>query len=146
VIILVHGLVYFQTQPPRSPLLIEHLSHLEKSLAFKIPILFSSVFRIFCRAAIHWKNGNLSAGGNGGEDILVAAPKISDPIQVCLQKMACSHRKPDFLSKNLLNHSILTQNHCDAHRLTLFFARDISDSDKQIHSFRSYDQGRLDAF
>jgi F-box interacting protein len=46
---------------------------------------------------------------------------------------------PDFLSKNLLNHSILTQNPCDPRRLTLFFARDISDSDKKIHSFRSYD-------
>ncbi|XP_059434974.1 F-box/kelch-repeat protein At3g23880-like [Corylus avellana] len=46
---------------------------------------------------------------------------------------------PDFLSKNLLNHSILTQNPCDPRRLTLFIATDISDPRKLIHSFRSYD-------
>jgi F-box interacting protein len=46
---------------------------------------------------------------------------------------------PDFLSKNLLNHSILTQNPCDPRRLTLFIARDKSDFCKRIHSFRSYD-------
>jgi F-box interacting protein len=46
---------------------------------------------------------------------------------------------PDFLSKNLLNHSILTQNPCDPRGLTLFIARDKSDPCKRIHSFRSYD-------
>ncbi|XP_059430034.1 F-box/kelch-repeat protein At3g06240-like [Corylus avellana] len=49
---------------------------------------------------------------------------------------------PDFLSKNLLNHSILTQNPCDPLHLTLFIATDISDPRKQIHSFRSYDSLR----
>jgi F-box interacting protein len=46
---------------------------------------------------------------------------------------------PDFLSKNLLNHSILTQNPCDPRGLTLFFAIDKSEPCKRIHSFRSYD-------
>jgi F-box interacting protein len=49
---------------------------------------------------------------------------------------------PDFLSKNLLNYSILTQNPCDPRRLTLFIARDISDRRKEIFSFRSYDSLR----
>jgi F-box interacting protein len=44
---------------------------------------------------------------------------------------------PDFLSKNLLNHSIINQNSCDPRRLILFIARDKSYLD--IYSFRSYD-------
>jgi F-box interacting protein len=49
---------------------------------------------------------------------------------------------PDFLSKNLLNHSILTPNPSHPLRLILFFADDISKSGKRIHSFRSYDSLR----
>jgi F-box interacting protein len=46
---------------------------------------------------------------------------------------------PDFLSKNLLNHSIVTQNPSDPLRHIIFFARDKYDRGTQIHSFRSYD-------
>jgi F-box interacting protein len=49
---------------------------------------------------------------------------------------------PDFFSKNLLNHSILTQNPSHPLRLILFFADEISETGKQIHSFRSYDSLR----
>jgi F-box interacting protein len=46
---------------------------------------------------------------------------------------------PDFLSKNLLNHSIITQSSSDPLRHIIFFARDKYDPGTQIHSFRSYD-------
>jgi len=53
---------------------------------------------------------------------------------------------PDFLSKNLLNHSIITQNPSHPLRLILFCARDISECGRptgnSIHSFRSYDSLR----
>ncbi|XP_062173430.1 F-box/kelch-repeat protein At3g23880-like isoform X2 [Alnus glutinosa] len=46
---------------------------------------------------------------------------------------------PDFLSKNLLNDSILTQNPSHPLRHILLFARDKYDLGTLIHSFRSYD-------
>ncbi|XP_062175164.1 F-box/kelch-repeat protein At3g06240-like [Alnus glutinosa] len=46
---------------------------------------------------------------------------------------------PDFLSENLLNHFIVTQNPIDPLRHIIFFARDKYDRGTQIHSFRSYD-------
>jgi F-box interacting protein len=52
---------------------------------------------------------------------------------------------PDFLSKNLLNHSILTQNPSRPLRLILFLATEKYVAGEQIHflhSFRSYDSLR----
>ncbi|XP_059456049.1 F-box protein At3g07870-like [Corylus avellana] len=46
---------------------------------------------------------------------------------------------PDFLSKNLLNDSIITQNSNDPLRHIIFFALDPKTPGKLVHSFRSYD-------
>jgi F-box interacting protein len=81
------------------------------------------------------------------EEVVMKILSMLPPKSLIRFKCVCKRWKalignPDFLSKNLLNHSIFTQNPTHPLRLILFSANDISETGNQIHSFRSYDSLR----
>jgi F-box interacting protein len=78
------------------------------------------------------------------EEVVMKILSMLPPKSLTRFKCVCKRWKalignPDFLSKNLLNHSILTQNPTHPLRLILFFSLDNVFPGKEIHSFRSYD-------